>query len=111
MDKEEFVLFPRIVELEESMDEYGKNINMSYIQGPVNIMEHEHEHAGRLLEEIKKFSANYAPPDDACTTYRLSFAALRAFELDLHQHIHLENNILFPKAIELFRKIKQEKLN
>jgi regulator of cell morphogenesis and NO signaling len=111
MHKEEFILFPRIIELENSIEEFGKNISINYIQGPVNVMEHEHDHAGNLLEEIKRYSDNYTPPADACTTYRLAFAALRSFESDLHQHIHLENNILFPKAIELFRTIKQATLN
>jgi len=54
------------------------------------------------MEKIRLYSSNYIPPTDACTTYQLSFAALQAFESDLHQHVHLENNILFPKAIDAF---------
>ena len=71
------------------------------LQIPITVMEDEHEHAGNLFKEIRSLSDNYNPPADACTTYRLSFTALQALEADLHQHIHLENNILFPMAIEL----------
>jgi len=102
MRKEELILFPRIVEMENSAD-YSK-ISPLYLQAPVTLMEHEHEQAGILLKEIHRYSNNYIPPADACTTYRLSFAALQAFEADLHRHIHLENNILFPKAIKLFER-------
>ncbi|MFI5185788.1 MAG: iron-sulfur cluster repair di-iron protein [Chitinophagales bacterium] len=100
MQKEEVILFPRIKDLEHfsGNDKQGK----MNIQTPVNVMENEHEHAGNLLREIRQLANNYTPPVDACTTYRLSFAALQALETDLHQHIHLENNILFPKAIALF---------
>ena len=98
MRKEEYILFPRIKELESATYAPASRIN---IQAPVVVMEDEHEHAGNLLKEIRQLSDNYNPPVDACTTYRLSFAALQAFEADLHQHIHLENNILFPRAIKL----------
>jgi regulator of cell morphogenesis and NO signaling len=99
MQKEEQVLFPRIKELERAIkNNQGSAVS---IQVPIAVMEDEHEHAGNLLKEIRNLSNNYNPPPDACTTYRLSFAALKAFEEDLHQHIHLENNILFPRAIKL----------
>lgn len=68
------------------------------VANPIRMMEAEHESAGGEMEEIARLSGNYTPPDDACTTYRVSFQELRAFELDLHHHVHLENNILFPKA-------------
>lgn len=103
MKKEEEILFPRIQETEKWVNE-GKEIHIShtYLLSPVKMMEQEHEHAGELLAEINKLTDNYQPPAEACTTYKLSFAALQAFELDLHQHVHLENNILFPKALQLF---------
>lgn len=103
MQKEEQILFPRIQETEKWVKE-GKEmrINHTYLQAPINMMEQEHDYAGAMLAEINKLTDNYQPPADACTTYRLSFAALQAFELDLHQHVHLENNILFPKALRLF---------
>jgi regulator of cell morphogenesis and NO signaling len=99
MQKEEQILFPRIKELEAAA--LNNQRSPLSIQIPILVMEDEHEHAGNLLKEIRTLSNNYNPPPDACTTYRLSFAALQAFEQDLHQHIHLENNILFPRAIKL----------
>jgi regulator of cell morphogenesis and NO signaling len=99
MQKEEQVLFPRIKELESAIQN-NRPSGIS-IQIPIVVMEDEHEHAGNLFKEMRILSSNYNPPPDACTTYRLSFAALQALETDLHQHIHLENNILFPRAIKL----------
>jgi regulator of cell morphogenesis and NO signaling len=100
MIKEEVILFPRIRQIET-----GKFANTETgivdINGPVHVMESEHENAGNILHEIKKITNNYTPPDDACTTYKLAFDELRMFEHDLHQHIHLENNILFPRAMKM----------
>lgn len=113
MKKEELILFPRIKELEKlANSENGQfQMNIGYLQSPINVMEHEHDHAGTQLNEIRILTNDYTPPQDACTTYRLSFAALQAFELDLHQHVHLENNVLFPKAIEAFKKIEVAIMN
>lgn len=113
MKKEELVLFPRIKELQKLTDNENAQLqlNIGYLQSPITVMEQEHDHAGNLLNDIRVFSNNYTPPQDACTTYRLSFAALKAFELDLHQHVHLENNILFPKAISVFKKVQSTVLN
>jgi regulator of cell morphogenesis and NO signaling len=99
MQKEELILFPKIKDLEKAAQNNERSAFS--IQIPITVMEDEHEHAGNLLKEIRDLSDNYNPPVDACTTYRLSFAALQAFEADLHQHVHLENNILFPRAIKL----------
>ena len=113
MKKEELILFPRIKELEKLVDyENGQlQLNIGYLQSPITVMEHEHDHAGDQMNDIRILSNDYTPPADACTTYRLSFAALKAFEFDLHQHVHLENNILFPKAIEKFKELKLTVLN
>lgn len=113
MKKEELILFPRIKELQKLADNENANLqlNITYLQSPITVMEQEHDHAGNLLNDIRILSNDYTPPQDACTTYRLSFAALNAFELDLHQHVHLENNILFPKAIETFRDLQTTILN
>ena len=100
MMKEEIILFPRIKALEDFAVKNDQRI--MNIQMPIVVMEDEHDKAGKLLSEIRNYTDNFTPPADACTTYRLSFAALHALETDLHQHIHLENNILFPKAIDLF---------
>jgi regulator of cell morphogenesis and NO signaling len=112
MEKEELTLFPRIKELERQINA-GADLNFSinYVQAPVQVMEQEHDHAGGILAEIRELTRQYNLPADACTTYRLSFAALEAFEKDLHQHVHLENNILFSKAIELFKKATAGSLN
>jgi regulator of cell morphogenesis and NO signaling len=113
MQKEELILFPRIKELEKQEKQGIKNIerNITYITAPVNMMEQEHEHAGELLEQIRVLTNNYTPPADACTTYRISFASLQAFEADLHHHVHLENNLLFPKAVALIEELKQSSAN
>ncbi|MBK5271761.1 MAG: iron-sulfur cluster repair di-iron protein [Bacteroidia bacterium] len=112
MQKEELVLFPRIKEISKQIAE-GQEIIIknTYLLSPINMMEQEHDHAGSMLAEIRKLTNEYTPPKDACTTYRLSFAALKAFELDLHQHVHLENNILFPKALQLFESTHPYSLN
>jgi regulator of cell morphogenesis and NO signaling len=113
MKKEETILFPRIKELQKLADNEAAQLQMSiaYLQSPITLMEQEHDHAGNLLNDIRIFSNGYTPPQDACTTYRLSFAALKAFELDLHQHVHLENNVLFPKAIEIFKSLQTTVFN
>ena len=112
MKKEEAVLFPRIKELEKQLEAGNQpQINIAYLKSPIIMMEQEHDHAGAALAEIRQLTSNYNPPADACTTYRLSFAALEAFEIDLHQHVHLENNILFPKALKLFSETESYSLN
>lgn len=109
MQKEERILFPRIKEAEKQSSDPDKiKLNISYLQSPIYMMEEEHDHAGAALAEIRELTGNYNPPADACTTYRLCFAALQAFETDLHQHVHLENNMLFPKAIGLFIHSNQQ---
>lgn len=112
MQKEEMVLFPRIKEIEKIVNE-GKEIiiNSTYLLSPVKMMEQEHDHAGSMLAEIRLLTDNFTPPADACTTYRLSFTALEAFELDLHRHVHLENYVLFPKAMQLFTVAEGYSLN
>ena len=71
------------------------------VGNPIRQMEHEHESAGAALAQIRKVTGGYALPDDACPTFRALYEELERMESDLHQHIHLENNILFPRAIEL----------
>ncbi|GAC1707344.1 MAG: hypothetical protein NVS9B7_19780 [Flavisolibacter sp.] len=73
----------------------------SYITGPIAMMEHEHENAGDIMFEIRNLTHNYAVPIGACTTFRVCLSELKEFEDDLHEHVHLENNILFPKALQL----------
>lgn len=103
MQKEELVLFPFIKELARSK-EGGQRATpppFGSLQNPIQMMEAEHQAAGDEMRTIRELSGGYAPPGDACTTYRITYQELRDFEVDLHQHVHLENNILFPKAILL----------
>lgn len=99
MQKEELILFPRIKEI-EAVFSIGQNRKFSegYISGPIKVMETEHDQAGELLYKIKELTNNYTPPEDACTTFKVSLAELKEFEEDLHKHVHLENNLLFPLA-------------
>jgi regulator of cell morphogenesis and NO signaling len=105
MLKEEKILFPRIKQLEFFEKPHN---SIDFLQAPIDVMEHEHDHAGRLMEQIRKATNNYTVPEDACTTHRLTVAALKGFEEDLHQHVHLENNILFPKAIEAYKRLNEQ---
>mgnify|MGYP003146568925 CR=1 FL=1 len=71
------------------------------VENPIAGMMKEHDNEGARFREIAKLTNDYTPPSDACNTYKVTFAMLQDFEKDLHLHIHLENNILFPKAIIL----------
>jgi regulator of cell morphogenesis and NO signaling len=101
--KEEIVLFPYISKLERSVAEGGEKPNGCFgtVANPIAMMTHEHDDAGVLLEVIRKQSQQFTTPEGACPTYHAFYDGLREFEQDLHQHIHLENNVLFPRAIEL----------
>ena len=103
MMKEEQILFPHIVALEEAVNSGKSKPNPVFgtVSNPVHMMELEHDSAGAALKAICTLSANYTAPENACFSYRTLFTALKEFETDLHQHVHLENNILFPRAIEL----------
>ncbi len=100
MKKEEAILFPRILEMEKTGAK-KEEFPASYITGPIAMMEHEHENAGDIMFEIRSLTQNYAVPIGACTTLRVCLSELKDFEGDLHEHVHLENNILFPKALHL----------
>lgn len=96
-DKEDKVLFPWIRDLEKGEMRRGR------LEDPVAVMEAEHKEAGSLLEQLRQATGDYVLPRGACTTYRLLFAGLEQFERDLHLHIHLENSVLFPRALALAR--------
>lgn len=101
--KEEQVLFPYIVALEmHVLDGAAKpQAPFGSVRNPIRQMEHEHESAGQVLVKLRKVTADYALPPDACPTFIAMYEELQRMEGDLHQHIHLENNILFPRAVEL----------
>ncbi len=96
MNEEEQFLFPMAEELSG-----GPSTPRPEIVEVIGAMEHDHDHAGSLLRRVRELSDDYTPPVDACATYRATFALLDEFECDLHRHVHLENNILFPRMAEL----------
>lgn len=103
MQKEERILFPIIKELVSVKKSGGKMESNPFgnVTTPIQVMEMEHEQAGEDLVEIRKLTSDYTLPMDACNSYTILFKKLEEFENDLHKHVHLENNILFPKAIKL----------
>jgi regulator of cell morphogenesis and NO signaling len=103
MFKEEQILFPYVLELEKAktQNRLAPFAPFGTVNNPIRMMMKEHDTAGDILRELRKVSADYGVPADACISYRTFYEALAAFERDLHQHIHLENNLLFPKAVVL----------
>jgi len=103
MKKEELILFPFIRKMTQAKMENIKvdAAHFGTVINPIQMMMDEHTVEGNRFRKIEELSNNYTPPQDACNTYRVSFSLLKEFEQDLHLHIHLENNILFPKAIEI----------
>lgn len=107
MSKEEQVLFPYIKEMVASKTK-GSSLQgapFGSIHAPIHMMEADHESAGKHMEEIRRLSANFTLPQDACASYSLLYRMLAEFEGDLHTHVHLENNILFPKAVALEKEL------
>ena len=109
MKKEELVLFPYIRKMIEakSSGEIPEAPYFGSVENPIEMMKHEHDVEGERFREIARLTNDYNPPSDACNTYRVTFALLKEFEDDLHLHIHLENNILFPGAIAMNETFKQ----
>ncbi|GMV77458.1 MAG: hypothetical protein AMXMBFR79_05930 [Chitinophagaceae bacterium] len=106
--KEERVVFPYIKEIYATKingTPLQQNASLGSVRGPINLMEMEHEVVGRSVDKIREISNNYALPEDACASYSLLYKMLEEFEDDLHVHVHLENNILFPKALEIEKQL------
>lgn len=103
MMKEEQVLFPYVRQLELAGDNKSARPAVCFgtVQNPVRMMMTEHDAAGDMLRQLRELSHDFTPPADACVSYQTLYQALEGLEQDLHQHIHLENNILFPRAIEM----------
>lgn len=104
--KEELIVFPfikQMVQAEEKKEEF-KNPAAKTAHDPINMLTHEHDNQGNAFKKMAKLSNNYTNPSDGCNTYRVTLGLLKEFQQDLHKHIHLENNILFPKALELEKK-------
>ncbi len=107
MMKEERILFPYIERLEQTSTQGASLPGSPFgsIDAPIGAMEHEHDDAGRALARMRELTGGYVPPDDACNTFRGLYHGLEEFEATLHEHIHLENNVLFPRAARLEREL------
>jgi regulator of cell morphogenesis and NO signaling len=103
LGKEEHILFPYITKLEEAQASGGAVPHGCFgtVAHPIEMMTSEHDAAGQMLAQIEQLTSNFTTPEGACPTYLAFYTGLKEFEQDLHQHIHLENNILFPRAIAL----------
>ena len=103
MMKEEVVLFPYIAELESATARKAelRRPHFGSVENPIGMMKHEHETVGDLFNRLREVADNYAPPAGGCVSFQTLYRRLADFELDIHQHIHLENNVLFPRALEL----------
>jgi regulator of cell morphogenesis and NO signaling len=105
--KEEAMLFPAIEKL-EAAEAAGRAPGLppfGTVRNPIRMMEWEHDSAGQALRRMREITADYTPPADACATWRALYSGLEELEKDLHAHIHLENNILFPRAAEVETRI------
>ncbi|MCX7878763.1 MAG: iron-sulfur cluster repair di-iron protein [Ignavibacteria bacterium] len=107
--KEERMLFPYIKKMyiaEKNSLELPPSVFGSVIN-PIRVMQTEHDNAGRLMEKINELTDGFSPPPNACQVFMVLYNELRDFQYDLHVHVHLENNVLFPKALDLEDKIKR----
>jgi len=103
MMKEERVLFPYVRVMEAAVNDQRSLAAPLFgtVANPIRMMMFEHDNAGYLLKQMRQLTHDYTPPTDACMSYRTLYQSLDALEKDLHQHIHLENNILFPRAVTM----------
>lgn len=104
MEKEELVLFPYITALaagEPVTQPFGR------IERPLRVMQLEHEQVGGLLRELDALTYGYCPPVGACASYAVFYAGLEDLQADLHEHVHLENNVLFPAALALKQRLEE----
>lgn len=103
MFKEEQILFPYLLVLAEAAAQQRRPPASPFgtVKNPVRMMMREHDLVGDLLRDLRAITSDYVVPADACTSFRVLYQSLAAFEKDLHQHIHLENNVLFPRAVEI----------
>lgn len=96
--KEEQILFPAILGLHNQVE---SQTCFGHISNPINAMQYEHDDALQIMEKISELTNGFQPPEHACTTWRVCYASLAEFDTDLKQHIYIENNVLFPKALAL----------
>ena len=107
LEKEEQILFPLIKDMEAFANGQGPmpTVHCGTVENPIRQMEFEHDTAGDFLSRMRSITNDYQLPDDACESFKALYDGLKELEKDLHEHIHLENNILFPKAIELEKNV------
>jgi regulator of cell morphogenesis and NO signaling len=107
MKKEEFILFPYVKAMEMAQQKHFplSAPHFGDIENPISMMEEEHEIEGERFNELAKITNNFTPPEDGCQTYQVAYAMLKEFVEDLHTHIHLENNVLFPRATTLYHEL------
>lgn len=103
MFKEEQILFPYMIAMSQAVDQKSAAPFAPFgtVNNPIRMMMREHDTAGEIVRELRALTSDYKAPADACISYETLYQALENFEKDLHQHIHLENNILFPKALDM----------
>jgi regulator of cell morphogenesis and NO signaling len=97
--KEEQVLFPMIRELQDAAS--MPSFHCGHLSSPIGVMRYEHDMAGELLARLRELSSDYTPPADSCGSFQALYAGLAELEADTHQHIHKENNVLFPAVLEM----------
>jgi len=107
MIKEEKVLFPYIRQVVKLKQNGSTNTTIGSAENPIKIMKHDHETEAVRFRTISQLSNNYTPPSTACNTYRLAYTLLKEFQSDLFMHLHLENNVLFPKVLELEKSLAE----
>jgi len=107
MQKEELILFPYVKAMEQAQQagQPAPQPPFGTVAGPINVMEAEHEVAGAILQRLREITDDYDLPAEACNTWRVLWSLLPEFEEDLHQHVHLENNILFLKALAMEQEV------
>jgi len=107
MEKEERVLFPYLVAMQQAIkNNYPLSPpHFGSVDNPMKVMEEEHQNEGERLRRIRNLSSDFNPPTGACQTYRVTYAMLKEFESDLHTHIHLENNIIFPRGRDMYNQL------
>jgi regulator of cell morphogenesis and NO signaling len=104
MVKEEHILFPMCRKLDTATE--MPSFHCGSIANPIRVMESEHDSAGDALAALRELTHDFTPPADACNTYRVMLDSLRMLEADMHQHVHKENNILFPRAVATEAELK-----
>lgn len=110
MFKEEQILFPyvRLITSAEKNQAKFSPPPFGSVVNPVSVMEHEHESAGIAITEIRRLTNDFTPPEDACNTYKAFYAGLKEFESDLFLHVHFENNVLFPGAAAMEKRLMRQ---